>query len=45
MTETLGSTGEFGLIEAVTKGLSTGEDVLVGPGDDAAVVAVPTAGW
>ncbi|WP_328519390.1 thiamine-phosphate kinase [Kribbella sp. NBC_01510] len=41
MTETLGSTGEFGLIEAVTKGLSTGEDVLVGPGDDAAVMAVP----
>ncbi|ONI77565.1 thiamine-phosphate kinase [Kribbella sp. ALI-6-A] len=41
MTETLGSTGEFGLIEAVTRGLSRGEDVLVGPGDDAAVVAVP----
>jgi thiamine-monophosphate kinase len=41
VTETLGSTGEFGLIAAVTKGLSTGEDVLVGPGDDAAVVAVP----
>ncbi|WP_433160154.1 thiamine-phosphate kinase [Kribbella sp. CA-247076] len=41
MTETLGSTGEFGLIAAVTKGLSTSEDVLVGPGDDAAVVAVP----
>ncbi|MFB6724452.1 thiamine-phosphate kinase [Kribbella sp. NPDC056345] len=41
MTETLGSTGEFGLIEAVTKGLSTSEDVLVGPGDDAAVVAAP----
>ncbi len=41
MTETLGSTGEFGLIAAVTRGLSTGEDVLVGPGDDAAVVAVP----
>jgi len=41
VTETLGSTGEFGLIEAVTKGLSTGEDVLVGPGDDAAVMAVP----
>jgi len=37
----LGSTGEFGLIAAVTRGLSTGEDVLVGPGDDAAVVAVP----
>jgi thiamine-monophosphate kinase len=41
VTETLGSTGEFGLIAAVTKGLSTGEDVLVGPGDDAAVMAVP----
>ncbi|MFK4089125.1 thiamine-phosphate kinase [Kribbella sp. NPDC020789] len=41
MTETLGSTGEFGLIAALTKGLSTSEDVLVGPGDDAAVVAVP----
>jgi thiamine-monophosphate kinase len=41
VTETLGSTGEFGLIAAVTRGLSTGEDVLVGPGDDAAVVAVP----
>ncbi|MEU4195896.1 thiamine-phosphate kinase [Kribbella sp. NPDC026611] len=41
MTETLGSTGEFGLIAAFTKGLSTGEDVLVGPGDDAAVLAVP----
>ncbi|MDX2968012.1 thiamine-phosphate kinase [Kribbella solani] len=41
MTETLGSTGEFGLIAAVTKGLSTSEDVLVGPGDDAAVMAVP----
>jgi thiamine-monophosphate kinase len=41
VTETLGSTGEFGLIEALTKGLSTSEDVLVGPGDDAAVVAAP----
>ncbi|ADB33843.1 thiamine-monophosphate kinase [Kribbella flavida DSM 17836] len=41
MTETLGSTGEFGLIAAVTKGFPQGEDVLVGPGDDAAVVAVP----
>ncbi|WP_408610200.1 thiamine-phosphate kinase [Kribbella monticola] len=41
VTETLGGTGEFGLIEAVTKGLPRGEDVLVGPGDDAAVVAVP----
>ncbi|HEY0695179.1 MAG TPA: thiamine-phosphate kinase [Kribbella sp.] len=41
MTETLGSTGEFGFIESVTKRLLQGEDVLVGPGDDAAVVAVP----
>lgn len=41
MTETLGSTGEFGFIESVTKGLLQGEEVLVGPGDDAAVVAVP----
>jgi thiamine-monophosphate kinase len=41
VTETLGSTGEFGLIAAVTKGLSKSEDVLVGPGDDAAVLAVP----
>jgi thiamine-monophosphate kinase len=37
----LGSTGEFGFIESVTKGLPQGQDVLVGPGDDAAVVAVP----
>jgi thiamine-monophosphate kinase len=37
----LGGTGEFGLIEAITKGLPLGEDVLVGPGDDAAVLAVP----
>lgn len=41
MTRTLGSTGEFGFIESVTKGLPAGADVLVGPGDDAAVVAVP----
>ena len=41
MTKTLGSTGEFGFIEGVTRGLPQGEDVLVGPGDDAAVVAAP----
>ena len=34
MTETLGSTGEFGLIAAVTKGLSRSEDVLVGPDEE-----------
>jgi thiamine-monophosphate kinase len=39
--ETLASTGEFGLIEAITGTLKQGDDVLVGPGDDAAVVAVP----
>jgi thiamine-monophosphate kinase len=41
VTKTLGSTGEFGFIEGVTRGLPQGEDVLVGPGDDAAVVAAP----
>ncbi|MFC0628458.1 thiamine-phosphate kinase [Kribbella deserti] len=41
MNETVGGIGEFGLIEAVTKGYRQGADVLVGPGDDAAVVAVP----
>jgi thiamine-monophosphate kinase len=35
----LASTGEFGLIEAVTAGLGRGPAVLLGPGDDAAVVA------
>jgi thiamine-monophosphate kinase len=39
--ETLASTGEFGLIESITRELRQGDDVLVGPGDDAAVVAVP----
>ncbi len=41
MAETLADMGEFGLIDAVTAGLRQGEDVLVGPGDDGAVVAVP----
>jgi thiamine-monophosphate kinase len=41
VTKTLGSTGEFGFIEGVTRGLPQGEDVLVGPGDDAAVVVAP----
>ncbi|MDO9379112.1 MAG: thiamine-phosphate kinase [Nocardioidaceae bacterium] len=34
-------TGEFGLIARVTAGLPVGEGVLLGPGDDAAVVAAP----
>ncbi|HYN95086.1 MAG TPA: thiamine-phosphate kinase [Pilimelia sp.] len=33
--------GEFGLIERVTARLPTGPTVLVGPGDDGAVVAAP----
>jgi thiamine-monophosphate kinase len=37
----LGEMGEFGLIASVTSGLSYGPDVLLGPGDDAAVVAAP----
>lgn len=33
--------GEFGLIEAVTARLGTSDTVLLGPGDDAAVVRAP----
>jgi thiamine-monophosphate kinase len=33
--------GEFGLIRRVTAGLSEAESTLLGPGDDAAVVAAP----
>jgi thiamine-monophosphate kinase len=33
--------GEFGLIARITARLGTGASVLVGPGDDAAVVAAP----
>ncbi|MER7332541.1 MULTISPECIES: thiamine-phosphate kinase [unclassified Micromonospora] len=35
--------GEFGLIDRVTARLSYGSGVLLGPGDDAAVVAAPDA--
>jgi thiamine-monophosphate kinase len=38
---TLAALGEFGLIAAVTAGLPQGDGVLLGPGDDAAVVAAP----
>lgn len=34
----VGSLGEFALIEAMTAGLAGGPDVLLGPGDDAALV-------
>jgi len=39
---TLADAGEFGLIEALTDLFEQGEQVLVGPGDDAAVLRVKT---
>ena len=36
---TISQSGEFGLIERITARLGTGPTVLLGPGDDAAVVA------
>ena len=39
---TLADVGEFGLISALTELLAQGEQVLVGPGDDAAVLRVRT---
>jgi thiamine-monophosphate kinase len=39
---TLSDAGEFGLIEALTELFDQGEQVLVGPGDDAAVLRVRT---
>jgi len=41
MSETLRRLGEFGLIRAVTARLPQGPAVLLGPGDDAAVVRAP----
>ena len=38
---TLADTGEFGLVEALARVFPQGEQVLLGPGDDAAVVAFP----
>lgn len=35
----VGDVGEFGLIERITAGFSGSRDVLLGPGDDAALVA------
>ncbi len=37
---TLGGFGEFSLISKITAGLTPGPDVLVGPGDDGAVLAL-----
>jgi thiamine-monophosphate kinase len=41
MSDKLADLGEFGLISALTARLPQGEQVLVGPGDDAAVLATP----
>jgi len=37
----VGALGEFGLVDAVVSRFATTADVLLGPGDDAAVVAAP----
>ena len=37
----LAATGEFGLISKVTARLTEAPSTLLGPGDDAALVAVP----
>jgi thiamine-monophosphate kinase len=42
-TATLAEVGEFPLIAAITNGVSLGAEVRVGPGDDAAVLALPDA--
>lgn len=41
MPDSVADLGEFGLIDAVTARLPQGPSVLLGPGDDAAVVAAP----
>ena len=38
---TVGDLGEFGLIAELTAGFAAGPEVLLGPGDDAAVLAAP----
>lgn len=38
---TLGEVGEFGLIDRLTLGLTANAHVIVGPGDDTAIVSVP----
>jgi thiamine-monophosphate kinase len=41
-SRTAGEVGEFALVEAISSRFAQGDQVLVGPGDDAAVVEVPT---
>ena len=43
MDATVGELGEVGLIAAITERLTTSSAVLLGPGDDAAVIAAPDA--
>lgn len=38
---TIGDVGEFGLIDRLTSGLATNRHVIVGPGDDTAIVTAP----
>ncbi len=38
---TIGEVGEFGLIERLTQSLAANAHVIVGPGDDTAIVSVP----
>jgi thiamine-monophosphate kinase len=42
-TATLAEVGEFALIAAITNGVALGAEVRVGPGDDAAVLAIGDA--
>src|SRR5690242_4869898 len=39
---TVGDLGEFRLIDSITSRFIQGSQVLLGPGDDAAVIAVPS---
>lgn len=39
-SQTLGELGEFALIDAMTQDVADGESVLIGPGDDGAVLVV-----
>jgi thiamine-monophosphate kinase len=41
LSGSVGEVGEFGVVEAVTSRFAQGDDVRVGPGDDAAVLSVP----
>ena len=38
---TLGEVGEFGLIDRLTSGLTSNQHVILGPGDDTAIVSAP----